>query len=301
MVWQFTADDSTVLEAEFGELAAQLGVRDIADTRDPVASVHGRLATFPAEWLLIFDNVPDRASIERFLPPAGSGRILITSQNPSWPHGQALEVQLLGPEVAADFVITRTGDQDRQAAQELVGVMDRLPLALEQAAAYILATGGTLAEYLGLFRQRRTEMLRRGEPTGYPGTVDDYLGIGVQPTGGVVICGGWAAAASRFLRSGRDPLAPAAATSAGAGRGTASRGDRVADAVARGSTGRQGRHCGATPVLTDKSSCRRFGVGPPPGASRHGRPDVHRASRGMATSNRYGDRCCDPRGYSAAR
>ena len=171
VVWQFTADDSTVLEAEFGELAAQLGVRDIADTRDPVASVHGMLATFPAEWLLIFDNVPDRASIERFLPPAGPGRILITSQNPSWPHGQALEVQLLGPEAAADFVITRTGDQDRQAAQELVGVMDRLPLALEQAAAYILATGGTLTEYLGLFRQRRTEMLRRGEPTGYPGTV----------------------------------------------------------------------------------------------------------------------------------
>ena len=171
VAWQFTADDSTVLEAEFGELAAQLGVRDIADTRDPVASVHGMLATFPAEWLLIFDNAPDRASIERFLPPAGPGRILITSQNPSWPHGQALEVQLLGPEAAADFVITRTGDQDRQAAQELVGVMDRLPLALEQAAAYILATGGTLTEYLDLFRQRRAEMLRRGEPTGYPGTV----------------------------------------------------------------------------------------------------------------------------------
>jgi hypothetical protein len=171
LVWQFAAHDLTVLEAGFSELAAQLGAGAIADSRDPVASVHGMLAAFPAEWLLVFDNVPDRTLVERFLPPAGPGRILITSQNPSWPHGQALEVPLLGPEVAADFIVTRTGDQDREAAQELAGAMDGLPLALEQAAAYILATGGTLAEYLGLFRERRGEMLRRGEPADYPGTV----------------------------------------------------------------------------------------------------------------------------------
>ena len=171
VAWRFTADDSTVVEAEFGELAAELGVRDIVDTRDPVASVHAMLATYPAEWMLIFDNAPDQPSIERFLPSVGPGLILITSQNPNWPHGQAIEVRLLDPEAAADFVITRTGAQDRQAAQELVGVMDRLPLALEQAAAYILATMGTLSEYLELFRRQRAEILRRGEPTGYPGTV----------------------------------------------------------------------------------------------------------------------------------
>ena len=171
VAWQFSADDPTVLEAEFSELAAQLGVRDIADTRDPVATVHGVLAAYTAQWLLIFDSAPDHASIERFLPPTGPGRILITSQNPNWPHGYAVEVQLLALEAAADFVITRTGDQDRQAAQELVGLMDRLPLALEQAAAYVLATMGTLTGYLELFRHRRTEMLRRGEPTGYAGTV----------------------------------------------------------------------------------------------------------------------------------
>jgi hypothetical protein len=36
---------------------------------------------------------------------------------------------------------------------------------------YILATGGTLAGYLGLFRARRADMLSRGEPAGYRGTV----------------------------------------------------------------------------------------------------------------------------------
>ena len=39
--WQFAAEDPTVLAAEFAELAAQLGARELVDIRDPVASVHG--------------------------------------------------------------------------------------------------------------------------------------------------------------------------------------------------------------------------------------------------------------------
>jgi hypothetical protein len=171
LAWQFAAENTNVLAAEFSELAAQLGVQDVVGTLDPVASVHNVLAAFPAGWLLVFDNAPDPASVERFLPPAGPGRILITSQNPSWPHGQPLPVPVLETEVAAGFLVTRTSDPDQQAARELAGELDGLPLALEQAAAYILATGGTLARYLALFKERRADMLSRGEPTGYSGTV----------------------------------------------------------------------------------------------------------------------------------
>ena len=46
--WQFAAEDPAVLAAEFGVLAAQLGAREAADARDPVASVHGVLARMPA-------------------------------------------------------------------------------------------------------------------------------------------------------------------------------------------------------------------------------------------------------------
>ena len=170
VAWQFPAEDATVLAAGFGELAAQLGARGLADTRDPVASVHAVLARFAVPWLLIFDNAADIASVAAFLPPAGPGRVLITSQNPNWP-GQPLDVPMLDVEVAAGFLVNRTGDPDRQAARDLADMLGGLPLALEQAAAYIQATGDTLAGYLTLFRRRRAEVLARGEPTGYDKTV----------------------------------------------------------------------------------------------------------------------------------
>ena len=170
VAWQFAAEDATVLAAGFGELAAQLGARGLADARDPVASVGTVLARFPVPWLLMFDNAADMASVAGFLPPAGPGRVLITSQNPNWP-GQVLDVPVLDPEVAAGFLVNRTGDPDRQTARDLADVLGGLPLALEQAAAYTQATGGTLAGYLALFRQRRAGLLARGEPIGYSKTV----------------------------------------------------------------------------------------------------------------------------------
>jgi transcriptional regulator with XRE-family HTH domain len=170
VAWQFPAEDATVLDAGFGELAAQLGVRGLADARDPVASVHAVLARFPEPWLLIFDNAADMASVAAFLPPAGPGRVLITSQNPNWP-GQVLEVPVLDPDVAAGFLADRTGDPDRPAAWDLADTLGGLPLALEQAAAYMQATGGTLSGYLAMFRHRRAELLARGEPAGYGRTV----------------------------------------------------------------------------------------------------------------------------------
>ena len=171
LAWEFAAEDPPVLAAGFGELAAQLGARDLVDTRDPVASVHAVLAAYPREWLLLFDNVSDQEAMAAYLPPGGWGQVLLTSQNANWPPGHALDVPVLEVEVAAGFLANRTGDPDQEAAEELARELGGLPLALEQAAAYIQASGRSLADYLGLFRQRRDDMLARGEPTGYSKTV----------------------------------------------------------------------------------------------------------------------------------
>ena len=182
--WQFPAEDPAVLAAEFAVLAAQLGVREIVDPRDPVASVHAVLARLQAGWLVVFDNAPDRVSVEAFVPPAGSGRILITTQNQHWTPGQTLDVPVLDMEVAADFLVNRTGDPDRAAARELAGELGGLPLALEQAAAYLYATGTTLATYLPLFRARQADLLARGQASGHPADVAATLGLALSRLAG---------------------------------------------------------------------------------------------------------------------
>jgi hypothetical protein len=183
MVWQLPAEDPAVLAAGFAELAAELGAPGLGDSRDPVASVHGLLAGYPPGWLLVFDNAPDRASLQAFLPPAGRGRVVITSQYQHWPAGQALEVPVLGGEIAAEFLVTRTGDADQRAAVELAGELDGLPLALEQAGAYIQATGTTLAGYLSVFGDRREDLLARGEAAGHPADVAATLGLALSRLG----------------------------------------------------------------------------------------------------------------------
>ena len=180
LAWQFAAEDPAVLVAEFARLAAQLGARGMADSRDPVASVHAVLAAFAARWLLVLDNADGQEAVQRFLPPAGSGRVLITSQSAVWPRGRAVEVPPLGTGVAAAFLVNQTGDPDEQAATDLAGELGGLPLALEQAAAYILATGTTLARYLSLFRDRRADLLARGKVAGHPADVAATLGLALS-------------------------------------------------------------------------------------------------------------------------
>ncbi len=177
--WQFAAEDTAVLTAEFAVLAAELGAQN-ADARDPVAAVHAALARAPAGWLLVFDNVPDLASVQAFLPPAGPGRVLITSQSQHWPWGWDVQVPVLDTEVAAQFLAARTGDADQDAALLLAEELGGLPLALEQAAAYLQATGTSLSRYLALFRARQADLLARGEAAGHRDHVAATLGLALS-------------------------------------------------------------------------------------------------------------------------
>ena len=164
VVWQFTAEDPTTLAAGFGDLA---GLLRPGKAGDAVAVVHAVLAAADWDWLLIFDNAASYQAVRDVLPPAGRGRVLVTSQNPHWPGGWVLDVPVLGQDAAARFLQQRTGQVQMAAARAVASELDGLPLALEQAAAYMLASGRDIAAYLEVLRQRRSELLARGEPAGY--------------------------------------------------------------------------------------------------------------------------------------
>jgi hypothetical protein len=261
------------MEAGFTELAAQLGAQVAAG--DPVAAVHSALAASPAPWLLIFDNAGGQGPVQRFLPPAGNGRVLITSQSAAWPRGQAVHVPPLGIEVAAVFLVNRTGDPASQAAAALADELGGLPLALEQAAAYIQATGTTLTAYLSVFRDREADLLARGEAAGHPADVAATLGLALTrleeeapPAAGLLRL-------LACLAPEPAPLNPAARRRADRWHACPRCGGH-SRAAASGSG--RGRRCGrrAAPLLANHSGRERPGADAPPGPVRH----PHRATRG---------------------
>jgi hypothetical protein len=78
-------------------------------------------------------------------------------------------VEVLPPAEAVGFLRARTGGDD-PVADELAEALGDLPLALEQAAAYLEQTQTSLGDYLGLLHERTGELLGLGELTHHPDT-----------------------------------------------------------------------------------------------------------------------------------
>ncbi len=72
-------------------------------------------------WLLILDNVESpraaASAVKALLPQLIGGHVLITSRIRTWPPSiTTLPVDLLSPEAAADFLLTRTQAGRRTAS-----------------------------------------------------------------------------------------------------------------------------------------------------------------------------------------
>jgi hypothetical protein len=95
-----------------------------------------------------------------------------------------LPVDVLAPADATGLLLARTeetGPAAEAAATSLAATMGGLPLALEQAGAYVASTGTvTLARYAVLFATRALELLKRGQPLGYQHTVATTWSLALQ-------------------------------------------------------------------------------------------------------------------------
>ena len=183
--WWVPAETELDMLTALAELGVSLGLPRDLPLADLAAAARDALGEHSG-WLLIFDNVPDPDAVANFLPAAGGGHVLVTSRNAAW-HGIAdpVPVDLLPLDAAVGLLQRRSGDPDTQAAARLAEALGRLPLALEQAAAYAAQQRLSLASYLELFRERRAELLKRGKPLGYHGTVDATFALALEQLGRV--------------------------------------------------------------------------------------------------------------------
>jgi Tetratricopeptide repeat len=112
--------------------------------------------------------------------------VLITSRSGvGWERlASVLPVEVLAPADAAGLLLTRageTGSEAEAAATTLAATLGGLPLALEQAGAYVASTGTvTLAGYAELFATRALELLQREQPLGYQHTAATTWSLALQ-------------------------------------------------------------------------------------------------------------------------
>jgi tetratricopeptide (TPR) repeat protein len=169
-VFWVRADQETSLVGDLASLAWRLRLpeREEPEQARQIEAVLRWLRQHE-RWLLVLDNLDQPAvrAMRHWLSPGLSGgHVLTTSRSPLGPSRLGLEPLPLG--VAVGFLLDRTGQDDAAAARAVAETVDGLPLALEQAAAYIEVSGRVLASYAGLLRTRMGELMREGKPVGYP-------------------------------------------------------------------------------------------------------------------------------------
>jgi tetratricopeptide (TPR) repeat protein/transcriptional regulator with XRE-family HTH domain len=163
------AEHETALLADLASLSWRLGLpeREEAEQERQIEAVLRWLRQHEG-WLLVLDNLESvtEDAAGRWLGPGLAGHVVVTSRGPT---GQVrLGLEPLPLEDSRDFLLERTGQDDTASAVAVAKALGCLPLALEQAAAYVENTGRDLAGYADLLRGHLVDLMHRGRPPGHP-------------------------------------------------------------------------------------------------------------------------------------
>jgi len=167
------AETRDVFIADFMTIAELLRLpeKDEQDPRHTLAAVKNWLHT-STDWLLILDNVENFSTIEDGIPTGGDGHIILTTRmQATGTLGRRINLEQMQPEegalfllrrsqlLASDVSLTEASETMRAAAGTISQLMDGLPLALDQAGAYIEQTSCSLSDYLDRYRTHRNVLL----------------------------------------------------------------------------------------------------------------------------------------------
>ncbi|AWZ16913.1 hypothetical protein DRB96_37405 [Streptomyces sp. ICC1] len=167
LVWWLTASSPDTIETGLAELALRLhpARRSLPDTTTEHHAqwATGWLQAHPG-WLLIVDNAEHPDHIAPLIGQLAGGHHLITTRRAiGWHHltTHPIALDVLAPDAAVELLINitgQTGERDRQDAAHLAAELGFLPLALEQAGAYIQHNQTTHARYLAQLASRPARM-----------------------------------------------------------------------------------------------------------------------------------------------
>jgi len=174
VLW-ISADSQEIATAAYLQLATQvLGLPEQQEAEQQIAEVKRWLQKRHG-WLLILDNVEDpQAILSTFVPSKHQGSVLITTRRrdvgalarsemlPLFSEDDAVLFLLRrAKRVARKASVTEATSDDFLLARDLCQLLDQLPLAIDQAGAYIAENGCSLQHYIDLYHTFRPTLLDR--------------------------------------------------------------------------------------------------------------------------------------------
>jgi len=135
------------------------------------------IGSLEENYIIVFDNadVLSPAELEAYFPPGRGGNILITSRNSTMRNltspENSLEVSEMEENDANELLLKASyldpSSMEFQAeASKIVKELFCLPLAIDQAGAYIASGATTLGDYLAKYSEHRKILLSHSEFTG---------------------------------------------------------------------------------------------------------------------------------------
>ncbi|MEJ3748666.1 FxSxx-COOH system tetratricopeptide repeat protein [Actinomycetes bacterium KLBMP 9797] len=185
LIWWIAAEQPSSVLSSLTALADRLGLATTEDRQQNARIVLDALAGGDLTWLLVYDNADDPDTLDQYLPSSG-GDVIVTSRIQEWAAvGPAIEVDVFQRQESIELLLKRTRDNDGNAriekpdADELADKLGDLPLALEQAAAWYLATAMPIKEYIELL-DTHIELLTEGKPINYPVSVAAFVTLAME-------------------------------------------------------------------------------------------------------------------------
>ena len=184
LVWWLHAQEEQDMGSQMDCLAKELGLLEAAGKDQTITTeAVQRWLKKNGRWLLVFDGMLRRLKLfHTFFDEEAhpTGRILVTSPGGDWRSigAEPLKVSLFGEEEAIAFFQKRIARERLRGDRELVSALGGLPLALEQAGAYIEESEVSCRVYLSEFLKHQGEML--GKFRGHARTVSTTLGLSLK-------------------------------------------------------------------------------------------------------------------------
>ena len=170
-----TARSEETLIPSYLTVARALGLRekDSKDQKEAVGAVL-RWIENHSGWLLVLDHAEDSDVTRRYIPSNQDGHVLLTTRTQVETNlAVSTPVEAMSPQEGALFILRMLGEiklneqlsaartKIRDQAEELSITLGGIPLALDQAAAYMNREHLNLEEYLDLYKDEQFLFLKK--------------------------------------------------------------------------------------------------------------------------------------------